>query len=124
MDLDDIFTARLKLLIIMAKAYLKGCVQGKRRVRAMLENAHHVELESIDLCGFTDCHKGTELIGSEHAFYKRVQLLAVIIKVIARGFPIEAHRRTTLQENVDIICEALSLDNDKPEKQLSLIKAV
>jgi hypothetical protein len=51
MDLDDIFNARLRLLIIMAKAYLEGCSLGKQRCRAMLENARHIESESIDLGG-------------------------------------------------------------------------
>ena len=39
MDLDDIFTSRLQLLIIMAKAYLNGYPLGKYRAQAVIENA-------------------------------------------------------------------------------------
>ena len=46
MDLDDIFFSRLKLMIIMAKAYLAGYPMGEHRSRAMLENAQHIEIDA------------------------------------------------------------------------------
>lgn len=118
MDLDDIFTARLKLLIVMARAYLEGSPLGKQRSRAMLENARHVESESIDLgglpAGFADRYAGTTPMGLDHVFYQRVKLLSVMVKAIAKGFPMGEHRRTALQENLDMICDALVFDG-KPE---------
>ena len=51
MDLDDIFLARLKLLIVMGRAFLNGYPLGEHRRQAMLENARHIETESIDLGG-------------------------------------------------------------------------
>lgn len=114
MDLNDIFTARLKLLIIMAKAYLEGSSMGKQRSYAMLENARHVESESIDLggllAGFADHHAGAVPIGLDHVFYQRVKLLSVMVKAIAKGFPMGEHRRTALQENLDMICDTLAFD--------------
>jgi hypothetical protein len=42
MSSDDIFLSRLKLLIIMVKAYLIGYPLGKYRKQAIIENAHYV----------------------------------------------------------------------------------
>lgn len=44
MSANDIFLSRLKLLIIMAKAYFKNYPIGKYRKTAIIENAHHVFL--------------------------------------------------------------------------------
>ena len=46
---DDIFSSRLKLLIIMAKAYLKDCPLGNYRKKAIIENANHVFYHSLHL---------------------------------------------------------------------------
>jgi len=40
MSNDDIFSSRLKLLIIMIKAYLKDCPLGNYRKQAIIENAN------------------------------------------------------------------------------------
>ena len=48
---DDIFISRLKLLIIMAKAYLKNYPIGNYRKSAIIENAHHVFYHSLQLAG-------------------------------------------------------------------------
>ena len=125
MDLDDIFSARLKLLIIMAKAYLEGCPLGKQRCQAMLENARHVESESIDLggllAGYAYDNPVSESMKLDHVFYQRVKLLAVMVKAIAKGFPMGEHRKSALQENLDMICESLTFDADQL-KQFTSIK--
>ena len=46
---NDIFLSRLKLLIIMAKAYLKNYPIGKYRKTAIIENVHHVFYHSLKL---------------------------------------------------------------------------
>jgi hypothetical protein len=124
MDLDDIFFARLKLLIVMAKAYLEGCAMGRERCRAMLENARHVEAESIDLggllAGFAYHQTPSESVKLDHVFYQRVKLLAVMVKAIAKGFPMGDHRKEALQENLDMICETLAYDGQL--EQLRMIK--
>ena len=42
MSVNDVYLSRLKLLIIMAKAYLKNYPIGKYRKSAIIENAHQV----------------------------------------------------------------------------------
>jgi hypothetical protein len=107
MDLDDIFLSRLKLLIIMGKAFLAGTPLGEQRRKAMLENAHHVESESIDLGGLVSpaphIHTQYGPTHSDHVFYQRVKLLAVMIKAVANGYPMGEHRRRAMKENIDSV---------------------
>lgn len=124
MDLDDIFFARLKLMIIMAKAYLKGYPMGDYRRRAMLENARHVESESIDIGGLGDRipqqPQSDANAAYDHLFYQRVKLLAVMVKAAAKGFPIGDHRKTAMEENIDIICQTLMFSSRSED--IDLIK--
>ena len=115
MDLDDIFLSRLKLLIIMGKSFIEGCPCGRHRRRAMLENARHIESESIDLGGLvTGSPHPKPIWGSmdfDHIFFQRVKLLAVMIKAIGKGFPMGEHRKQAMQENIDIICETITFNS-------------
>lgn len=120
MDLDDIFAARLKLLIVMGKAFLKGFPLGEYRRQAMLENAKHIEAESIDLGGpiidppHTNPPSQEGDMEFDHVFFQRAKLLAVMIKAVAKGFPMGEHRKKAMQENLDIICQILTF-NSPPE---------
>jgi hypothetical protein len=46
---EDIFSSRLKLLIVMTKAYLKDCPIGEYRKQAIQENARFVFYQSLKL---------------------------------------------------------------------------
>jgi len=112
MDLDDIYLSRLKLLIIMAKAYLEGNPIGEYRRQAILENAQHVESESIDIGrlgpDFGWAVEAEDRSGFDHVFYQRVKLMAVMMKAAAKGFPMGDLRTTAMRENLEIICDALT----------------
>ena len=115
MDLDDIFVSRLKLLLLMGKSFIAGFPMGEHRRRAMLENAQHIETESIDLGGFV-CegpfqHASSGPMNFDHVFYQRVKLLAVMIKAIAKGYPMGEHRKTALIDNMDMICQTLAFNS-------------
>lgn len=114
MDLDDIFLSRLKLLIIMGKSFLDGFPLGEHRRKAMRENAKHIESECIDMGGL---EAGPPTIepqsGSmelDHVFFQRVKLLAVMIKAVAKGFPMGEHRKDAMRENIEIISEAITFN--------------
>ncbi len=116
MDLDDIFLSRLKLLVVMGKAYLNGFPLGEYRRQAMLENARHIETESIDLGGLIDvpnvnASTSTGTMELDHVFFQRAKLLAVMIKAVAKGFPMGEHRKNAMQENLDIISQVLTINN-------------
>jgi len=115
---DDIFSSRLKLLIIMAKAYLKDCPLGNYRKKAIIENANHVFYHSLHLVseslilkdnGFEPqadiVSKGKT--SEEHLFHQRVQLLAVMAKALAEDRLRGHFRKKALTDNLNKICETL-----------------
>lgn len=115
---DDIFLSRLKLLIIMARAYLKDCPIGKYRKSAIIENAHHVFYHSLKLVSETAFIKNHDLKKQsgttsevekeeEYVFHQRVQLLSVMAKALAQDRLTGNFRKKALQDNLDRICETL-----------------
>jgi hypothetical protein len=118
MSIDDIFLSRLKLLIVMAKAFLKNYPVGKYRKSAVIENAHHVFYHSLQLVSEINFPKNHESesqsgitseieIEKEHVFHQRVQLLAVMIKALAEN-RLTAHiNKKDLRDNLDRICDTL-----------------
>jgi len=120
MSVDDIFLSRLKLLIIMAKAYLKNYPIGKYRKSAIIENAHHVFYHSLRLVSEADSFEDHESksqsgvtseieIEEEHVFHQRVQLLAVMAKALAENRLTGHIRKKALRDNLDRICDSLIL---------------
>jgi hypothetical protein len=115
---DDIFLSRLKLLIIMAKAYLKNWPIGNYRKSAIIENAHYVFYHSLKLASKTAFSKNHDLKShsvttsgdetlEEYVFHQRVQLLSVMAKTLAEDRLTGNLRKKALQENLDRICETL-----------------
>jgi hypothetical protein len=115
MDMDDILQSRLKLLVIMGKSYIEGCPCGRHRRSAMLENARHIESQSIDLgqldIGSAQPNPKWGAMEVDHIFFQRVKLLAVMIKAIGKGFPMGEHRKHAMRENIDIICETIAFNH-------------
>jgi hypothetical protein len=118
MSEDDVFSSRLKLLIIMAKAYLRNCPLGNYRKKAIIENANHVFYHSLHIVNesyiFND--KGFEptadivykgKTSEEHLFHQRVQLLAVMAKALAEDRLRGHFRKKALTDNLNKICETL-----------------
>ena len=118
---DDIFLSRLKLLIIMARAYLKDCPIGKYRKSAIIENAHHVFYHSLKLVSNEAFFKNNDLktqssitsedeIKEEYVFHQRVQLLSVMAKALAEDRLTGNFRKKALKDNLDRICETLTFN--------------
>jgi len=104
-----IFLSRLKLLIIMAKAYLKNYPIGKYRKTAIIENAHHVFYHSLRLAN-SETQSGiiSEVnANEEQEFHKRVKLLAVMAKAIAEDRLTGNFKKKALQDNLNRLCEIL-----------------
>lgn len=124
MTLDDIFVARLQLLIIMAKAYLNHYPLGPYRLKSIVENADHVENEAIELdrglFDGSDPAADPSSASMDHAFYQRVQLLARMAKAFARDNPGDAYRREAMQRNLDQICERITFS--RPVNDIGFLK--
>jgi len=121
MSSDDIFLSRLKLLIIMVKAYLIGYPLGKHRKRAIIENVHYVFCHAMQMNAesqqsenhILDDQTNVTCTGETsewHHFHQRVQLLAVIAKALAEGHPTGKYRIRAINENLNKICETLLID--------------
>jgi len=119
MSVDDIFLSRLKLLIIMAKAYLKNYPIGKYRKSAVIENAHHVFYHSMQLVSetfFFENHESESQSGisseieieEECVFHQRVKLLAVMVKALAEDRLTGHINKKALQNNLNRICDTLT----------------
>jgi hypothetical protein len=113
-----VFISRLKLLIVMLKAYLNGCPLGKYRKQAISENANQVFYYSLLLLSEyadlkdhrldTQTHTLSKIKTPEdNIFYQRVQLLAVMTKTMERHRFINNFRKKALTDNLNKICETL-----------------
>jgi len=120
---NDIFLSRLKLLIIMAKAYLKNYSIGKYRKTAIIENVHHVFYHSLKLASSETQSDITSEVKAEEEqeFHKRVQLLAVMAKAIAEDRLTGDLKIKVLQDNLNRLCEILIFSfHDKDMKFLKV----
>jgi len=131
MSSDDIFLSRLKLLIIMVKAYLIGYPIGKYRKHAIIENAHYVFYRAMHLNTETVQRENQAIYSQTNVIYtgetsewhliqQRVQLLAVMAKALAEGCPTGKFRIRAINENLDEICKTLIIDF--PLKDMNFLK--
>ena len=114
MDLDHIFFSRLKLLIIMMRAYLEGYPLGAVRKSAIVDNAAYISAESVDLEQLIPIHgekPAKEGMDFDHVFYQRVKLLAAMAKAVGLDYPMGAHRKKALIDNLSMICTTLDFNN-------------
>lgn len=121
---DDIFLLRLKLLIIMCKAYLKNYPMGKYRKKSIIENARSVfellpQISSgyAERCGHlfnfqTYAESKEEKNLYFDVFQQRIYLLAVMAKALAEGSPMGYFRAKALKDNIDSICEIITFNSN------------
>jgi hypothetical protein len=110
MDLDHIFISRLKLLIVMMRAYLEGYPLGEVRRAALVGNARYIAAESIDLeqlIPIRSEQSAKDGMDFDHVFYQRVKLLASMAQTIGMNNPVGDHRKTALTDNLDMICNTM-----------------
>jgi hypothetical protein len=110
---ENIFLARLQLIVVMSKAYLEGFPIGKYRKQAIIENANSLFYLSLfaehSEAGFDrpvvkDSTKTKQL-------YEKVRLLSVMAKAFAEGRLIGEQKRRELQENIDYVCETIMFNS-------------
>jgi len=118
----DIFLSRLKLLIIMAKAYLNGCPLGNFRKQAVMENSNHVFYQSLNLVyesTFSKRHSpdgpadsaGREKSLPVNKFRQRVQRLAVMTRAVARDRrTVDPSEKKALRDSLNAISKTLSFE--------------
>lgn len=114
MGRNDVLISRLKLLVIMAKAALKGYPVGDYRKAAIVENARFVFYETLGRIENSPSSAPLAQTSSidhnqlAHLFLQRAQLLAVMMNVFSRGKFKGRFRRKAMAENIEQICKYLS----------------
>lgn len=111
---DDTFLGRVKLLVIMLKAFLGDYPLQGIRLKAIARNAVEVakicedwNQYSIQLRSTSGLKEGIEL---DHILYQRISLLAIIAKSAVLGNPMGHHRENAIRNNIRYIIEALQLN--------------
>ena len=108
MVLDDILRCRIELLIFMAKNYLAGAHLGVHQRQAMEKNAVHIETECYSIMAYIEKAQNNDPACLENDLYHHIKLLAIMIKSVAKGYPMDVYRKETMQTNVDAIITILN----------------
>jgi hypothetical protein len=123
---DDILISRLRLLIVMAKAYLQDTSLGNYSLRSIIRNAGQVSYFLSDwhtyVHHFERRQDASINVDIDHIFYQRIKLLSIMVKSIAQGNPLGIHRKTALKSNVDYISEILPYLQPYHRTALSVVK--
>jgi len=123
---DDILISRLRLMIIMAKAYLQDTSLGNYSLRSIIRNAGHVGYFLSDwnthLDHLESNRKSPVHLNIDHIFYQRIKLLSIMVKSLAQGNPLGIHRKTALKSNVDYISKILPYLQPYHRTVLSVVK--
>ena len=109
-QLNDFFS-RLKLLIIMSKAFLGNYPLEKHRLQETAKAAEQVIKDCVEWKGqytnFRSDVQSEEVIKLDHIFFQRVKLLSTMAKSFAQGNPVGDHRRMALNKNIEDLCGML-----------------
>ncbi len=117
MNSDELLISRLKLLLIMAKAKIKGYPMGNQRKAAIIENARIVFNETLSRSTTFLSSPSSEsnhrefsegVTQPDYLFLQRTQLLAVMMSAFASGKSQGRFRKKAMAVNVDHICTYLS----------------
>jgi len=110
----DTFRSRVKLLVIMLKAYLGDYTQQGIRLNAIAKNAVEVAkiCEDWNQCSMraistSRSNEGFEL---DHILYQRISLLSAMAKSIVLGNPIGYFRKKVIRDNISYIVDALQFN--------------
>ena len=107
MVLDDILRVRTELLVVMARNALAGAPMGRRQKRVMEKNAIHVEIECNNyINSIRRPGPVCRGVSDDHACL-RLKELAVMIKAVAKGHPMNAQRTAVLQDHLEFVARWL-----------------
>ena len=123
---DDILISRLRLLIVMAKAYLQDTSLGNYSLRSIIRNAGQISYFLSNWQTYLNHLEGNQEssinIEIDHIFYQRIKLLSIMVKSIAQGNPLGIHRKAALKSNVDYVSEILPYLQPFHRTALSVVK--
>jgi len=108
--LDSFFT-KLKMLIIMSKAFLNGYPLEANRLTEIERAAEQIVKDCVEWQGpvdnFRTMAETEKKFSFNHIFFQRVKLLATMAKSFAQGTPMGSYRKIALENNIRDLCEML-----------------
>lgn len=113
MHVEDILSIRRKLLIIMMKACLDDCPMGTRRKEAISNNAR-----ALEKAHFRDqSTTGTVRLGGDFGLgeesgtvlFERFDLLIIMAKTFAGGYPIGRFRKLAITRNLSEVTRLMGV---------------
>ncbi len=114
---DDIFVARLQLLIIMSKAFLNNFTIGEYQKKAIVENARALFYCSLFMdhkenATKTDSSKrGNREIQEESLFHNKIRLISAAAMVFAEGRLLGDRKKQELRNNIDYISKKITFES-------------
>ncbi len=111
MTRNDVALEQLKLLLIMARTYLKGYPVGKYRKQAIRAIAQQVAQEAkISDCSFTShLSESGQTDSDRYILLQRILLLTIMSKAFANGYPMGYFRKAALIDNIKNISDTLTI---------------
>ena len=110
----DTFLGRVKLLVIMLKAFLGDYPLQGIRLKAIARNAVEVtkicedwNQYYIQVRSTSGLKEGIEL---DHILYQRISLLAIMAKFFILGKPMGHYRERVIWDNISYIVDALQFN--------------
>lgn len=114
---DDNFLGRVKLLVIMLKAFLGDYPLQGIRLKAVARNAVEVakicenwNQYSIQIRPTSGLKEGFEF---DHILHQRISLLAIMAKSVVLGNPMGRYREKVIRDNIRYIVGALQFNPQK-----------
>ena len=121
---DGTFLGRVKLLVIMLKAFLGNFPLQGIKLKVIAKNAVEVakicedwNQYSIQVRSISGLKEGIEL---DHILYQRISLLAIMAKSFVLGKPMGHYRKRVIWDNISYIVDALQFNSQ--EEFTSFIK--
>ena len=122
---DDTFLGRVKLLVIMLKAFLGDYPLQGIRLKAIARNADKVAKTcedwnqySLQVRSASGLKEGFEL---NHILHQRINLLAIMAKSVVLGNPMGRYREKVIRDNIRYIVDTLQFN---PQEEFTTFKKV
>lgn len=122
---DDTLLSRVKLLVIMLKAFLGDYPLQGIRLKAIARNAVEVAKICDDWNQYSIQVRSTpglkERFELDHILYQRISLLAVMAKSVVLGNPMGRYREKAIRDNISYIVDSLQFN---PQEEFTIFQKV
>ena len=110
----DTFRGRVKLLVLMLKAFLGDYPLQGIGLNAIAKNAVEIAKICEDWNQYSSRVKSTsrsnEGFGLDHILYQRISLLSTMAKSVVLGNPLGHFRKKVIRDNINYIVDALQFN--------------